>query len=290
MTPERRRPAPSARLVQSRRAHRVRRSCSAAGGVRRGLVRRAVARRRVRRRGRRHELRMGAHERARRDRCRRFMFALAGSLGAVMFSQLAASRLALCGWLVGCALRRRRMRRARSTASIETAVRRDLHRPARRRCSSGCATARRRDSRPILCAVRHHLGGGHRRLFRRQADRRAEARPRGFRRTRPGPASSRGLAGAARGLWLRRSVPAPTPACAWHGCGIGALIAFTGLMGDLFESALKRRFGVKDAAGLIPGHGGVLDRVDGLMAATLLVGAALAFGPRARPLLFGGGL
>lgn len=71
---------------------------------------------------------------------------------------------------------------------------------------------------------------------------------------------------------------------------IGAIIAFTGLMGDLFESFLKRRFGVKDASRLIPGHGGVLDRIDSLMAATLLVGAALAFGPRATTLLFGPGL
>lgn len=44
----------------------------------------------------------------------------------------------------------------------------------------------------------------------------------------------------------------------------GFLISVFAQMGDLVESRIKRRYGVKDASGLIPGHGGVMDRVDGL--------------------------
>lgn len=50
---------------------------------------------------------------------------------------------------------------------------------------------------------------------------------------------------------------------------IGAAAAFAAQLGDAFESAMKRRFGVKDSGKLIPGHGGALDRLDGLILATL---------------------
>ena len=46
---------------------------------------------------------------------------------------------------------------------------------------------------------------------------------------------------------------------------IGALLAVVAQSGDFFESWLKRRAGVKDSSNLIPGHGGVFDRVDGLL-------------------------
>lgn len=51
---------------------------------------------------------------------------------------------------------------------------------------------------------------------------------------------------------------------------IGAIIALVAQTGDFFESWMKRRAGVKDSGHLIPGHGGLFDRVDGLMAVMAL--------------------
>ncbi|MDQ2954330.1 MAG: phosphatidate cytidylyltransferase, partial [Pseudomonadota bacterium] len=60
---------------------------------------------------------------------------------------------------------------------------------------------------------------------------------------------------------------------------LGLLLSIAAQAGDLFESQLKRRFAAKDASGLIPGHGGVMDRLDGFLAAAValaLLGMARA--------------
>ncbi|MBD3765252.1 MAG: phosphatidate cytidylyltransferase [Rhodobacterales bacterium] len=50
---------------------------------------------------------------------------------------------------------------------------------------------------------------------------------------------------------------------------VSAILSFAAQMGDIAESAIKRRMGVKDSSHLIPGHGGLMDRFDGLLGATL---------------------
>jgi phosphatidate cytidylyltransferase len=58
---------------------------------------------------------------------------------------------------------------------------------------------------------------------------------------------------------------------------LGLLLSILAQVGDLFESAVKRRFGAKDASRLIPGHGGLMDRLDGFLVAAfaaLLIGIA----------------
>lgn len=52
---------------------------------------------------------------------------------------------------------------------------------------------------------------------------------------------------------------------------LSVIVCFAGQMGDIAQSALKRRMGVKDSSDLIPGHGGVYDRFDALMGATLVM-------------------
>jgi phosphatidate cytidylyltransferase len=64
---------------------------------------------------------------------------------------------------------------------------------------------------------------------------------------------------AVAGAWWAPGIPAVLRAL------LGAAVVALGIAGDLFESMLKRSAGVKDSSSLIPGHGGVLDRIDALL-------------------------
>jgi phosphatidate cytidylyltransferase len=74
------------------------------------------------------------------------------------------------------------------------------------------------------------------------------------------------------------------PGGASRAAAIAAMLGLMSQAGDLLESAIKRRFGVKDSSSLIPGHGGVFDRLDGVMAAAPLATAFALLAGRGAPL------
>lgn len=95
------------------------------------------------------------------------------------------------------------------------------------------------------------------------------------------------LASTVVGAWFWLVVPGVSPL---RLAATAAVLGLISQIGDLAESALKRHFGVKDSSHLIPGHGGVMDRLDGLVAAASaagLIGMAINVHSPARALLLG---
>jgi len=93
----------------------------------------------------------------------------------------------------------------------------------------------------------------------------------GRRRLAPAVSPKKSVEGAVGGLVAAAVTSAAFGHVAWPSigpvwlAGLGLLLAGLGIAGDLFESLLKRSADVKDSSNLIPGHGGILDRIDSLL-------------------------
>jgi len=107
----------------------------------------------------------------------------------------------------------------------------------------------------------------------------------------PGKTWSGAVVGAVAGALLGAVVAglvAPAGARFLPMTMLGFVVSVFSQLGDLFESAMKRRAGVKDSSRLIPGHGGLMDRLDGFIVATAV--AAILAGMRSSGTWIAGGL
>jgi phosphatidate cytidylyltransferase len=103
--------------------------------------------------------------------------------------------------------------------------------------------------------------------------------PRLWPRVSPGKTWAGAIVGAFAGAVLGLMLAAWTNRLAalfW----LGLATAVVSELGDLFESALKRRFGVKDSSGLIPGHGGLMDRLDAFTSASFFAAVVAILHPK----------
>jgi phosphatidate cytidylyltransferase len=108
---------------------------------------------------------------------------------------------------------------------------------------------------------------------------RAIGGPRLWPRVSPGKTWSGAVAGAVAGAALGLAISlilVPGPIRIEQVFLLGLAAAVVSEVGDLFESAVKRRFGVKDSSRLIPGHGGLMDRLDSFIAASIFAAIVAA--------------
>jgi len=112
---------------------------------------------------------------------------------------------------------------------------------------------------------------------------RAIGGPRLWPRVSPGKTWSGAVAGAVAGAGLGLAIAVvlvPGSIRVDRVFLLGLAAAVVSEFGDLFESAVKRRFGVKDSSGLIPGHGGLMDRLDSFIAASIFAAVVAAANSR----------
>lgn len=89
-------------------------------------------------------------------------------------------------------------------------------------------------------------------------------------RISPGKTWSGAIGGLLAGAAVGVGVALTTPGSLYHAFGAGLLVSLCAQFGDLMESAIKRKLGVKDSGRTIPGHGGLFDRLDGFLTAVPL--------------------